>query len=64
VSYRHNWGEDRVYYFDTEGRVCSIPARWTSVVPVDPFVTIAAGRSVFRYQELVELASLLEGLKR
>ncbi len=45
VSYRHNWGEDRLYYFDAEGRLRTIPACWTSVAPVDPFVAIAAGRS-------------------
>jgi hypothetical protein len=62
VGYRHNWGEDRVYYFDAEGRVHTIPAGWTSVAPIDPFVVIAAGRSYFRYEELVQLADLLERL--
>ena len=62
VSYRHNWGEDRVYYFDDGGRVRTIPACWTSVAPIDPFVTIAAGRSCFRYEDLVKLAGLLQGL--
>lgn len=64
MSYRHNWGEDRVYYFDTDGRVRTIPACWTSVAPIDPFVAIAAGRCLFRYGDLVKLADLLEGLRR
>jgi hypothetical protein len=64
VSYRHNWGEDRVYYFDGEGRARTMPACWTSVAPTDPFVAIAAGRSYFRLEDLVKLADLLEALKQ
>jgi hypothetical protein len=64
VSYRHNWGEDRVYYLDGEGRARTIPACWTSVAPVDPFVAIAAGRCLFRYENLVSLVDLLEALQR
>jgi hypothetical protein len=64
VSYRHNWDEDRVYYLDTERHLRRMPASWTSLVAIDPFVTIAAGRSFFRYEDLVKLAHLLEGLPR
>lgn len=64
MSYRHNWGEDRVYYFDAEGRVRTIPACWTSAAPIDPFVVISAGRSCFRCEDLVKLAALLEGLQQ
>jgi hypothetical protein len=64
VSYRHNWGEDRVYYVDAEGRVRTIPACWTSVAAIDPFVAIAAGRSFFRYEDLVKLADLLERIQQ
>jgi Family of unknown function (DUF5372) len=32
------------------------------VAPVDPFVTVAAGRSVFRLSDLLELARLLAAL--
>jgi hypothetical protein len=38
VTYRHNWGEDRVYFHDSTGFLRSIPACWTTVLPVDPFV--------------------------
>jgi Family of unknown function (DUF5372) len=59
VTYRHNWGEDRVYYHDVAGTLRSLPAAWTSVAPEDPFVTVAAGRSAFRLSDLLELARLL-----
>jgi hypothetical protein len=59
VKCHHNWGEDRVYYQDAAGLLRSLPASWTSVVPVDPFVTLAAGRSAFRVTDLLALARLL-----
>jgi hypothetical protein len=62
VEYRNNWGEDRVYFRDAEGRLQSILASCTDAGGVDPFVEIAAGRSFFRYEDLVRLADLLEKL--
>jgi hypothetical protein len=47
VVYRQNWGEDRVHLHDENGQLFSLPAGWTDVVPLDPFVVIAAGRCPF-----------------
>ena len=63
VQHRRNWGEDRVFYRDGDGHMASLPARWTSVVPEDPFIVVAAGRSRFRAADLVDLAALLVGLR-
>ena len=63
MTFRHNWGENRVYFHDDEGRLVSLPASWTSVLAPDPFVVISAGRSVFRVQDLLELARLLARLQ-
>jgi hypothetical protein len=38
----------------------SIPACWTTVADADPFETVAAGRCLFRYEDLLKLADLLE----
>jgi hypothetical protein len=62
VEYRQNWGEDRVYFYDAEGRLQSILASCTDAGGADPFVEIAAGRSLFRYEDLLKLADLLEKL--
>jgi hypothetical protein len=62
VTIRHNWGEYRVYYDDDEGRLRSLLASWTSVCPGDPFVVLAAGRSPFRVEDLLELCRLIEGM--
>jgi len=62
VTCRSNWGEDRVYFHDEDGRLSSLPAAWTSAVPPDPFVVMANGRSAFRVQDLLELAVVLRQL--
>lgn len=61
VHHRQCWGEDRVFYLDTEEELRSLPARWTSAVVDDPFVVISAGRSPFRIADLVELTRLVRG---
>lgn len=63
MAYRHNWGEDRVYFHDAEGRWTSVPATWTTVVPEDPFVAVAGGRCLFRYEDLLGLVDLVERLR-
>jgi Family of unknown function (DUF5372) len=59
VTYRHNWGENRAYFHDQEGRLVSLPAEWTSLVSTDPFVFVSGGRSLFRFKDLLELAQLV-----
>ena len=63
VTYRNNWGEDRVYFHDAKGRLSSIPAGWTTVVAPDPFVAMAGGRCLFRYEDLIKLVELVEKLR-
>ena len=63
MTYRHNWGENRVYFHDDQDRLVALPASWTSLLPPDPFVLISAGRSAFRVQDLLELAQLLAALQ-
>ena len=62
VTYRHNWGEYRVWFFDDEEQLRSLPAAWTDVAPPDPFVAVAAGRAPFRLEDLRRLAALLRAL--
>jgi Family of unknown function (DUF5372) len=60
VTRRHNWGEDRVFYYDAKGTLRSLAANVTDVVPPDPFTQIAAGRSAFRVEDLLALRTLLD----
>src|SRR5882757_7838505 len=63
VSYRQDWGEDRVWFQDKLGRLHSLPTSWTDAGAVDPFVALAAGRSLFRVADLIELARQIDGWK-
>jgi hypothetical protein len=40
-----------------------MPASWTSVGTIDPFVEVSAGRSPFRVEDLVELHHLICEIK-
>ena len=58
VSYRKNWGEDRVF-FENGGTLISLPVGWTDVLSPDPLVALSQGHSPFRANDLLELAELL-----
>ena len=60
---RSVWGEERVYFFDEKGELIRVPASWTSVGAVDPFVAVSAGRSLFRVSDLLRLADIVEELQ-
>lgn len=62
ITYRHNWGEHRVYFYDKKKRLISVPAEWTSVVGEDAFVKVSAGRCLFRVEDLLELIKLIRNL--
>jgi hypothetical protein len=40
----------------------SLPAAWTSEAPLDPFVLLAEGRSLFHIDNLLRLSALLQRL--
>jgi hypothetical protein len=63
VTYRQNWGEDRVYFHDDQGRLKSLSAGWTSIGPEDPFVVVSANRAAFRTADLLELVTLVDHLQ-
>jgi len=63
VAHRQNWGEDRVHLHDEHGELFSLPAGWTDVAPLDPFVVIAQGRCPFTAEDLLALADLVDRLR-
>jgi hypothetical protein len=63
VTHRRNWGEDRVYFHDDEGRLRSMPAAWTSLNSGNPAAAMGAGRSPFRVEDLLELVRLVGAVK-
>lgn len=63
ITYKHTWGEHRVFFHDEQGTLVSLPAEWTDAVEPDPFVVLANGRADFRVADLVRLADLVARLK-
>ncbi len=63
VAVRHTWGEDRVFFLDEEGTQRSLPRGWTSAADPDAFVSLAAGRSAVRIEDLLALVELLDSLR-
>lgn len=60
---RYTWGEPRVLFEDpATGRVRSLPVTWTDLAPPDPFVSLSAGRALFRLEDLRALVRLLRAL--
>ena len=59
---KYAWGEPRVYYFDAERRMRAIPRAWTSLEPIDPWLQLAAGRSLLRLVDCWALVSWVEHL--
>ena len=51
-----------MFFLDGDGRQFSLPVGWTDAAEPDAFVTMAAGRSPFRFADLVELGRLIDGL--
>jgi hypothetical protein len=63
IEYRQTWGENRVYFLDSSGQMQRLPSSWTDVAGEDPFVTVAAGRSPLRLEDLLRLVDLLDRLR-
>ncbi|WP_373323974.1 DUF5372 family protein [Dictyobacter formicarum] len=60
LSQRFAWGEQRIFFLDPQTHeVRSLPLTWTSVAPPDPFLIVADGNAVLRWQDLQRLTQFL-----
>ena len=64
VTRKLTWGEDRVFYYDPNGKLKSMLTNVTDVVPTDAFDRLSGGRSAFRMDDLLELRHLLDRQKQ
>jgi hypothetical protein len=61
ITYRKNWGEERVYFHDDQGRLTSLPTQWTSLFSEeDPLISLSNTESFFRVPDLLDLAQLMK----
>ena len=64
LAHRVQWGEGRVFYRDAQGHRVSMPVAWTSLAAPDPYLAIGAAGSRFRFQDLIDLATLLAEMRQ
>jgi hypothetical protein len=64
VTRKLTWGEDRVFYYDPNGKLKSLFTNVTDLVPPDAFSCVSAGRSAFRVDDLLDLWRLFAGRKQ
>jgi hypothetical protein len=63
VARSKEYGEERVFYRDQDGRLRFLPVLWTSLPAPDPFVVAAVGSACFRLEDLIRLAAQLKELE-
>ena len=59
VSVRHTWRQHRAFFLLEDGTLTSVPIEWTDMAEPDVFVALAAGRSLFRPEDLLALTELI-----
>jgi hypothetical protein len=60
VTRKLTWGEDRVFYYDSSGKLRALLTNLTDVVTKDAFDCISGGQSAFRVDDLLELRRLID----
>ena len=63
VDYVHDWREHRVYFYDYQQKLSSVPTSWTNFLPEDAFVAASLGRSYFRTADLLQLVHEIKSIK-
>jgi uncharacterized protein DUF5372 len=61
LAQRFAWGEERVFFPDPQTHeVRSLPLAWTSLALPDPFLVVAGGTTVLRFEDLQNLVQALK----
>ena len=58
------WGEERVFFADPKThQMRSVPLAWTNLAPPDPFLILAQGQTVLRFEDIQSLVQLLNDVQ-
>src|SRR5262249_44218245 len=63
VAQGREWGEERVYYRDRNGRMRFLPARWTNLAAPVPVLGTPARRAGFGVEDLIRVQDRLKEWK-
>lgn len=61
---RNNHYGKRLLLQVDDASICSVPPQWTDLVAPDPEIVIGGSRALFRVADLLELARLVDELRR
>jgi len=65
LSQSRAWGEERVFFADPQTQqVRSLPLAWISLALPDPFLVVAAGRTVLRFEDIEPLNQILKARQK
>jgi hypothetical protein len=65
LSQSQAWGEERVYFADPQThQIRSLPLAWTSLALPDPFLVVAAGKAVLRFEDIGPLNQMLKAYQK
>ena len=60
LAQRFAWGEERVFFANPQTQqLRSLPLAWTRLAPPDPFLIVAAGKTVLRFSDVQQLTQFL-----
>ena len=62
ICIRSIFGRRHVYFHRDDGHLWAVPLAWTDLAPPDSFPEIALGQSLFRPDDPLRLASVIEHL--
>jgi hypothetical protein len=64
LSQRFAWGEERVFFPDPQTyQIRSLPLAWTSLALPDPFLVVAQGKAVLRFEDVQHLVQMLRDIQ-
>lgn len=61
VDIRRFDAEDLLYFYDDAGWLTSVRRSWTDDAETDPLLELSRGQALFRVDDLLALASLIDG---
>ncbi len=64
INIKQTWGQDRIFFRDSEGKIVSTSTTWTDYYEESPFVKQAQGRAILDFENMKELSHMLKDLKK
>ena len=64
IKYKRIQGSDRVFFYQKDGSIGSLPLAWCDLRSPDPYLDIEGKHSPFRVEDLLKLSDIIKEVKR